>query len=105
MKVTTTYAITRPPRMDLDAYSRRTGVHPEMITRLVALGLLETSRDSAGALWFGTPEVRALARIQRLHTGLNLDYVALGVVIQLLDRIDQLERRNRRGQAGEDRWT
>ncbi|MCW2761250.1 MAG: MerR family transcriptional regulator [Marmoricola sp.] len=108
MKVTKTYALARPNRLRLDIYARLTGVHPELIRRLVALGLLETTRDAGGGLWFDTTEVRAMARIQRLHNGLNLNYAALGLVIDLLDRIEQLERlerHHRQHQAGEDRWT
>jgi len=108
MKVTTTYALTRPNRLRLDTYARLTGVHPELIRRLVALGLLETTRDAGGGLWFDTTEVRSMARIQRLHNGLNLNYAALGLVIELLDRIEQLEqheRMHRQNPAGENRWT
>jgi chaperone modulatory protein CbpM len=105
MKASSTYALTRPNRLDLDAYARLTGVHPELVRRLVALGLLESTRDPAGGLWFETTQVRAMARIQRLHNGLLLNYAALGVVIDLLDRIAQLERVHRQHQAGEERWT
>jgi chaperone modulatory protein CbpM len=105
MRASSTYALTRPNRLDLDTYARLTGVHPELIRRLVALGLLESTRDAAGGLWFETTQVRAMARIQRLHNGLLLNYAALGVVIDLLDRIAQLERVHRQHQAGDDRWT
>jgi chaperone modulatory protein CbpM len=108
MKVTNTYALARPSRLGLDTYAHLTGVHPELIRRLVALGLLETARDAGGGLWFDTIEVRAMARIQRLHNGLNLNYAAVGLVIDLLDRIEhleRLERHHRQHQAGEDRWT
>jgi chaperone modulatory protein CbpM len=105
MKVTTTYALTRPNRLRLDTFARLTGVHPELIRRLVALGLLDTTRDAGGGLWFKPTEVHAMARIQRLHNGLNLNYGALGLVIDLLDRIEQLERIHRQHPAGEDRWT
>ncbi len=108
MNVTNTYALARPNRMGLDTYARLTGVHPELICRLVALGLLETTRDVGGGLWFDAADVRAMARFQRLHNGLNLNYAALGLVIDLLDRIEQLERLERhyrQHQAGEDRWT
>ncbi|MCW2850103.1 MAG: putative transcriptional regulator, MerR family [Marmoricola sp.] len=105
MKATTTYALARPSRLGLDTYARLTGVHPELIRRLVSLGLLEATRDAGGDLWFETIEVRAMSRVQRLRQGLNLNYAAIGVVIDLLDRIEQLERMHRHRQAGEDRWT
>ena len=70
-----------------------TGVHPELVRRLVALGLLDVTRDAQGRLWFDPSQVTAMARIQRLRTGLNLNYAALGLVVELLDRI---------ARAGED---
>jgi hypothetical protein len=86
--------ITRRPagrRLDLGAFARATGVHPELIRRMVALGLLEPDRDTAGTLWFAPAQVAAVARIQRLHAGFALNYAALGLVIELLDRIAELE--------------
>ena len=82
-------------RLDLITFSRVAGIHPEMAHRLVALGLLEPVRDSAGVLWFGRDQLLAAARIRRLRTGLSLNYASLGLVTDLLDRIADLERRLR----------
>jgi chaperone modulatory protein CbpM len=49
--------------------------------------------------------VRAMARVQRLHRGLNLGYASIGLVIDLLDRISQLERSSRQPHAGGPPWT
>jgi hypothetical protein len=47
-----------------------------------------------------------MGRIQRLHLGLNLSYASLGLVIDLLDRITELERSSLRPPpGGEARWT
>jgi hypothetical protein len=45
--------------------------------------------------------VARLARIQRLHATLSLNYAAIGLVLDLLDRIDVLEARVR----SHRRWT
>jgi chaperone modulatory protein CbpM len=106
MTAPTRYPLARPYRLSLDTYARATGMHPDMVRRLVALGLLEITRDSRGGLWFDPSQVRAMARIQRLHLGLNLSYGSLGLVIDLLDRISELERSSRRPlRGGEARWT
>ncbi|MDN3294328.1 chaperone modulator CbpM [Streptomyces ficellus] len=75
----------------LDEFAAATGLHPELVRRYVTLGLLEPDTDPAGRLWFGTAQLARVARIHRLRTGLGLNYAALGVVLDLLDRIEELE--------------
>jgi hypothetical protein len=72
-------------------FARRVGLHPEFVRRLVALGLVPADRDADGALWFSPAQVAAVARLQRLRTTLPLNYAALGLVVDLLDRIAELE--------------
>jgi hypothetical protein len=87
----TRYALVRESRLSLDGFATRAGMHPELVRRLVALGLLEPTRDVSGRLWFAAPQLQVAARIQRLRAGLSLNYAALGLVMDLLDRIDVLE--------------
>lgn len=91
-----TTALARLPLLSIDAFSRRCGLHPELVRRFVALGLLEPVRDARGGLWFPAHQVTAAARLQRLRAGLALNYAALGVVVDLLDRIAVLEAELRR---------
>ena len=42
------YALVAAPRLDVEAFARATGIHPDLVTRLVALGLLDVERDSRG---------------------------------------------------------
>jgi len=90
--VTRTYPLERPARLSLDSFATRAGLHPELVRRWVALGLLEPTRDAAGRLWFAPVQLRTVARIQRLRAGLSVNYAALGLVMDLLDRIDLLEQ-------------
>lgn len=80
-----------PRPLDLDAFARAAGMHPELVVRLVALGLLEPRRDAAGALWFPPAQLATAARIRRLRAGFALNYAAVGLVIDLLDRVAELE--------------
>jgi hypothetical protein len=89
---TSALARARSPLFDLEAFSRRCRLHPELVRRLVSLGLLEPIEDERGTLWFGTDQIAAVARLQRLRAGLSVNYAALGLVAQLLDRINELER-------------
>ena len=108
---TTQEAAAIPPtylthQLSLDSYAQVTGVHPELVRRLVALGLLEVTRDAQGRLWFDPSQVREMARIQRLRMSLNLGYSAIGLVVELLDRIAELEKTQRRmSRRGGAPWT
>jgi hypothetical protein len=106
----TTYALDRPRRLSLEAFAATSRLHPDVVRRFVALGLIEASRDSAGALWFTPDQLAAVARLQRLRAGFSLNYAALGLVADLLDRIARLEAMQHRrplgpASTGARRWT
>ncbi|MEU3776383.1 chaperone modulator CbpM [Streptomyces sp. NPDC032472] len=75
----------------IEAFAAATGLHPELVRRYVTLGLLDPDTDPDGRLWFGTAQLTRVARIHRLRAGLGLNYAALGVVLDLLDRVEELE--------------
>jgi chaperone modulatory protein CbpM len=102
----TRWPLARPYRLSLDSYARITGVHPELVRRLVTLGLLDITRDAEGNLWFDPSQVQEMATVQRLHLRLNVTYSSLGLVMDLLDRISDLGRSQRRPISDRgDRWT
>jgi chaperone modulatory protein CbpM len=70
---------------------RHAGMYPDVIRKFLALGILDAAADSAGALWFGPDQLAALARVQRLRSAFRLNYAAIGLVTDLLDRISALE--------------
>jgi chaperone modulatory protein CbpM len=90
-----TYALARPLILSLETYSRLTGVHPDLIRQLVSLDLLQASLDGEDHLWFDPSQIAVMARIRRLRSGLSLNYSALALVLDLLDRIAELENRRR----------
>jgi chaperone modulatory protein CbpM len=99
---------TGPYRLGLAAVVARSGLPPDLIRRFVALGLVEAERDAGGRLWFRASAPTAIARVQRLRAGLCLNYAAVGVVLDLLDRIDHLEsalRRSERAAKEPTTWT
>jgi chaperone modulatory protein CbpM len=77
--------------MGHEEFARRSGLHPELVRRFVALGLIPAVRDADGALWFSPSQIAAVARLLRLRAALPLNYAALGLVVDLLDRITELE--------------
>ncbi|QPP10813.1 MerR family transcriptional regulator [Streptomyces bathyalis] len=95
-------------RLSLETVARRSGLHPELVRRFVALGLLDdVHRDAEGRLWFPASAPLILARIQRLRAGFCLNYASLGLVLELLDRIAELEARLRRSgvRSDDSPWT
>ena len=92
---------TTTSAIDADAFATACGLHPDMVRRFVALGLLEPRTDDAGRLWFRRADIARVARIQRLRAGFGLNYAAVGLVLDLLDRLDA---RGRSGVGGRS-WT
>jgi hypothetical protein len=74
-----------------EQFARRCAVHPELVRRLVSLGLVRAEHGADGTLRFSPSQVAVVARLQRLRTTLPLNYAALGLVVELLDRITELE--------------
>jgi len=95
--------------LDLESFAAAAGLHPEFVLRLVSLGLIEASPEAGagatGELWFSPAQLAVAARIQRLRSGLALNYAALGLVIDLLDRVAELESALRKLQRGGPSWT
>ena len=95
------YLLVRPIRLSLDTVAQRSGLHPARIRQLVALGLLDCTSDANGQLRFAPSTMATIARIQRLRSELSLNYAAIGLVLDLLDRIAALEAQVRSRQP----WT
>ena len=87
----TVYPLVAPKRLSVDAVADRAGVHPDLVRRYLALGLLDAVRDKNGLWWLAPNGPATVARIERLRAGLSLNYAALGLVLDLLDRITELE--------------
>ncbi|MBW0113385.1 hypothetical protein I4I84_32270 [Pseudonocardia sp. KRD-182] len=77
--------------LEHEEFARRVGLHPVLVRRFVALGLVAVRRDGDGRLWFRPTEVAAVARLLRLRAALPLNYAALALVVDLLDRVAELE--------------
>jgi chaperone modulatory protein CbpM len=80
-----------PAGWALEQFSDAAGLHPQLVRRYVALGLLTPRREAGGVLWFDRAQLARVGRIQRLRAGLGLNYAALGLVLDLLARIEELE--------------
>ncbi len=75
----------------------RCNIHPHLVDRLVQLGLVDPAgRDESGREWiFQQDAVALVQKIVRLRNELGINYTGIGVVLELLSRIEQLEARIR----------
>jgi len=71
---------------DVRALARRSGLHPEVVRRLIALDAVDPLDWDAAA---------RLARLMRLRRDLGLNVAGAALVCDLLERIEELEARRR----------
>ena len=83
--------VPSPEILTLNEVSRLVDLHPEMVLRLVDLGLVDPEVGEPEWL-FQERAVPRIWKIRRLHRDLGINWAGIGVVLDLLDRIDDLER-------------
>ncbi len=84
-------ALRRAPQPPaVDALAAQTGLHPELVARLIALGALDTGA-SPGA--YPADAAARLARLMRLRRDLGVNVAGALLALDLLARIDELESR------------
>jgi hypothetical protein len=79
----------------LELLAQRSGLHPEVVRRLVRLGLIEPAGGTAGAPLYRSQDAALLVRAVRLRGDLGLDYAGAVLASELLARIEELEQRLR----------
>lgn len=79
------------PLVALEVLARESGLHPELVRRLIALGALEPRGGTRRAPLFPRDAAARLARIARLRRDLGLNYAGALLACDLLARIDALE--------------
>lgn len=84
--------VIRTRLLHLDDFSERCGLHPDLVRRFVVLGLVEPESHRDETMRFTVAQVRRVERMRRLRRDLGLSYNALGLVLDLLERIEELER-------------
>lgn len=91
----TRLAIRGPGLVGIEALASDAGIHPELVRRLIRLGLIEQSGGTAAAPLFRRQDAPMLARAARLRRDLGLNYAGAVLACELLSRIDELEQRLR----------
>jgi DNA-binding transcriptional MerR regulator len=78
--------------MTLDALAAAAGLHPVLVERFVTYGLLEPVNADEQVARFNAPALRRVLTICRLRDDLGINLAGIGVVLDLLDRIEELRR-------------
>ena len=79
----------------------RTGLHPELIDRFIRLGLIEfTGNTDYGEPLFDPEVIPLIRRIPRLRNELGVNYAGIGVILELMYRLEALEERIRDLESG-----
>jgi hypothetical protein len=91
LRAVTVPVASRP--VELEALAQEAGVHPDVVVRLVRLGLLDGGR---APYRFPRDAAAQVARAVRLRRDLGLNYAGAVLACELLARIDALETRLRR---------
>lgn len=83
------------PYLRIDELAVRCHTHPALVYRFVRLGLVDpVDIHGEPEQWlFERDAVSVVAKIVRLRNDLGINYSGIGVVIELLERLNQLENR------------
>ena len=97
MKYELTVLKTRRDLLSLNDVADRVGIHPETLRRFIDAGLLEPAETIGTAILFDAKAVHRLRVIQRLRCDLGINLSGVAVILELLDRINTLQRGGRYG--------
>lgn len=69
-----------------------TGVAPDHLTELIALGWVDTSTGSGGVVTFRDADIYRVRKLERICGDFELPVIGGTIIVDLLERIDRLER-------------
>lgn len=88
----THYSSAGTELVELHVLARDAGLRPRVVSRFVALGLLEPADGPTGSPLFHREGAARLARAARLRRQLGLNYAGAVLACELLARIERLEQ-------------
>jgi DNA-binding transcriptional MerR regulator len=87
------YSPSEDVRYDLDTLARLADLHPALVSQYVKWGLLDPVGDAGEeGWWFDDRSLHLLRKIQRLRQELGVNLNGVGVVLELLQQIEELQR-------------
>lgn len=89
--------------MTAEEISGEAGIHPEMLNYMVELGIIEPIQREPEEL-FNADALRTITVAMRLRNQLGVNWAGIGLVLDLLDRIRDMENENRSLKARLERF-
>jgi hypothetical protein len=86
----TTVSYARRSLLPVGEVARLAGIDPDFVARLMDLGLLDPV-ETTPEPFFTVSAVLRIRRIMRIHHDLGVNWAGMGVVMDLLAKIDDLE--------------
>jgi DNA-binding transcriptional MerR regulator len=77
--------------------AKRFGLHPDIIRRFIAFGLVESAESAGAEIMLDAGALHRIAVIQHLRYDLGINLPGIGVILELLDRLDALQHGGSRG--------
>ena len=78
--------------LTMEVVAEIVGARQSMILRLAQHGLIETLESESGERLVSRRTVMRLRRMQRLHRDLGVNFAGAAVIIDLVDRIEEIKR-------------
>jgi DNA-binding transcriptional MerR regulator len=82
-------------QLTLEGLAAAAEIHPGLVERFVAYGLLEPAEWVGPVLLFDAAAVPRLQIIMRLRRDTGVNLAGIGMILDMLDRLRTLERENR----------
>ncbi|WP_300718059.1 chaperone modulator CbpM [uncultured Desulfovibrio sp.] len=91
-----------PVVMVCEEFMASTGIAPERLRELLALGWLESRTGEDARLFFRDADIYRVRKLERICCDFELPVVGGTIIVDLLERIDALERKVRELQDFDD---
>jgi len=78
----------------LDHLAALAGMHPALVERLVEYGLIQPTGTRGALFLFDSSKSSRLRSIMRLRRDLGINLQGVAVVLELVERLGELEREN-----------
>ena len=78
--------------LTLEDLARAAGLHPELVDTFVRYRLVEPTASTGSRPLFSVSSVERLQRILRLRHDLGVNLAGVGVILEMAERIESLQR-------------